>query len=87
LLLLLNALVNLLAVNGDVFGGPDAQPYLVAAHTQHSDLYLITDVEALPDASGQKQQSAAPLDHRVTTPSLNPWPDPVCSLLKEALFG
>jgi len=49
----LDALVNLLAMHGNILGCVDADSYLLAADAQDGDVNVITDVYALPDLAGE----------------------------------
>ena len=57
--LFLDALVDFLAVNGDLLGGIDADPDLIAFDAKHGDLNIVTDVEGFSNASRQYQPDQA----------------------------
>ena len=51
----LNALVDLLAMHGNVLGCVDADSYLLAADAQDGDRDVITDVYAFANFAGEYQ--------------------------------
>ena len=67
----MDALVDLLAMHGDVLGRGDAHAHLVALHPEHGDGDRIADHERLADASGEDQHLAAPIP--VDTPLAVTW--------------
>jgi len=40
-------------MHGNIFGGVDADSYLLAAYAQDGDRYVITDVYAFTDSKGE----------------------------------
>src|SRR5580692_7999751 len=61
LLLALDALVDFFAVDGNILRRVDADPYLVALHTQDGHGDIVTDHHSLTDPSRQYEHSSSSL--------------------------
>src|SRR3954466_3708087 len=55
-----NGVVDLFAMDADLFGGIDPQTHLVAADIHHGDLDVVSDHDRLVALTGQHQHKRAP---------------------------